>query len=452
MRDTAGRTPAHDLDAEAAVLSAILVARGIDQVADALGPDDFYADANRKVYESALELRREGKPVDIVTVAGLLRSRDMLAGIGGAAYLAQIADAIPSVEHLGTYARTVADKARVRRMVAECQRIASEGYGDVGDACEWIDRCESSIHALAQDRATDRLTDMRVALHRVFSEIQNPPAVPRGIPTGLRKLDHIMGPMRAGQLVLIGALSGIGKSALALNVTLSVASLGLSVLVFSAEMEADELATRALFSDARVDTFKTNYHHRLTPDDFTKLTDASQRVSRSTILIDDRPNISPLQVRSVSRRVQARPSGAPLGMIVVDYIQLLDGKNGLPKGANREQEVAEISRNLKVLAKEMQVPVLALAQLNSDSEKAPSGGRKPRMNDLRESKAIAQNADKIILIHNPHAVERAETYRDDKDEQLPGEMVDLIVAKNRGGRTGTVQATFWPSCTLFEDS
>ncbi len=454
MRDVTGRVPAHDLDAEAAVLSAVLVAGQVDAVSDLLEPADFYSDANKRIFEAALEIRRGGVPIDVVTVARWLRDRELLASVGGAGYLGQIADATPAVAHLDAHARIVSDKAKVRRLVAECQRIAAEGYGDVGDVAAWVDSAESAIHAIGQSRQADTMTDLRQAIHDFFDKIAHPPETPDGLSTGLSGLDRILGPMCAGQLILIGALSGIGKSSLALNMALHVACEAKSgVLIFSAEMEAVELASRALFSDAQVDAWKANYPKRIDAGDWQRLTASAAKFSTARVLVDDRPNITPLQIRSAARRVQSRREFG-LGLIVVDYIQLLDGKANLPKGASRENEVAEIARSLKVLAKETGVPVLALAQLNSDSERAPNGGRKPRMNDLRESKAIAQNADKIILIHNPHAVERAETYRNENGDEapFPAECVDLIVAKNRGGRTGTAQADFWPSCTLFAES
>ena len=450
----AGKVPAHDLDAEGIVLGAVL-GGDLDRVSDVLKPEDFYSDVNGAIYKAALDVTASGKAATLVHVTGHLRDREMLAQVGGAAYVAQLAMETVYVSRIDEVARRVRDKARVRRMVAECHRIAAEGYSDVGEVEEWLNASEATIHRVASDReAATTLTLLRDSVGSVFKRALEPQDE-SGLRTGFPDLDRLLGPMKPGQLIVIGALSGIGKSSLAMNIATSVSTSGHCVLVFSAEMETDELAERALFAAARVDSSKMHSKWRLTQTDFAALTAAATYVSNAAMWIDDRPSISPAQIRSRARRLHAdlRRQNSGLGMIVVDYLQLLDGKSGVPKGANREQEVAEIARSLKVLAKEAEVPVLALAQLNADSENFNGGrGRPPRLGDLRESKALGQNADKVILIHNPAANARAEAIRQGEHSHgpLPAEEVDLIVAKNRGSRTGTTKVLFFPSYTLFQ--
>lgn len=456
-QSVAGCAPPHDLTAEACVLSALLLDPGaIDRVTDLVRTEDFYADSNRWIFEAATSLHADQRPIDVATVASWLRDRERFQAVGGSAYLVQLADETPAIGHVEAHAKIVAEKARVRRLIAECQRIAAEGYGDVGDVEQWVNDAEAALHRIGEGtRADDTLCSMRDALVSVWQRVATDDVI-TGLRTGLTDLDYLLGPMKAGQMIVIGALSSVGKSALALNIAAHAAGAQKTgTLMFSAEMSREELAERALFAEAQVDSAKLNNKRRLTEVDFRALSEAARVVGALPVLIDDRPGISVAQIRSRARRVQAqwRNHPTPLGLIVVDYLQLLDGKAAVPKGATRENEVAEIARGLKVLAMECRVPVLVLAQLNSDSEKAGKSERKPRLGDLRESKAIGQNADAVILIHNPAAVERAEEYRNDSAKRfdaLPMETVDLILAKRRGGgRTGTVQVGFWPTIVTF---
>jgi replicative DNA helicase len=456
MKDVSDRQPPNDLEAERVVLGMVLYDRDTyDTVSTILQPEHFWSDAYRIIYSEAQSCRSNGAQISYISICAGLRDKDLLDAVGGDSFVHALAKETAYIHNVEDLAKRVRQKWRQRRLIETCQKIAAEGYYDVGDVDEWINKSEAALHAIAQDSATVRLTTMHEALGRAFNAIASCESkdISPGLSSGIDALDHVMGPMRRGQIIVIGALSGVGKTSLATNMAVHNGRQGVGVLIFSAEMVADELATRVLFTEARVDSSKVNKPGALTPRDFQLLTDNANRVGLRNIWIDDRSSLSPNQIRSVVRRTQAREPS--LGLIVIDYLQLLNGKEGMPKNATRENEMSEVARQMKVLAKESGLPVIALAQLNSDSEKV-NAQRKPRMNDLRESKALAMNADKIVLIHNSAAIARAEAYRTSANGEfkydLSPELVDLIVAKNRGGQTGTVPALFQPSFTLFEEA
>jgi replicative DNA helicase len=461
-QSTAGRVPPHDLDAEAAVLAAMLLdRRACAEALALLRAEHFYADANGLVFKAAEAVDADGRPVDIVTVAGWLRDRDRLAGIGGAAYLAQLSDATPAVAHVAAHARKVREKWQLRALIATCQKIAAEGYGDVGDVGEFIDAAEGSIHGVTASAVSDETPTLSDALREVFQALTDPNADP-GASTGLVDLDALMGPMRGGQLIIVGAHTGIGKTSLGMQMGTNIAASAIGngppagVLVFSHEMKATELAERVLFGAARVNGMKIARKGTITEDEWRSLTVEASAIGRyaARIWIDDRAGLSPLQIRATARRVayQAAHKGTPLRMIMVDYLQLLDGTSGGKRAhERREREIAYASAKLKELAKELGIPVVLLSQLNDDANREK---RPPRPEDLRESKAAAQDADKVILIHNPAAAKRVSAHRRGEQVLAPvaPELVQIIVGKNRGGLTGTAHAIFFPTFTAFEDA
>jgi replicative DNA helicase len=493
-----GRVPPHDLDAEGAVLSAILLwAEALGLVRVILQPFHFYSDANGRIYEAMLALADAQTPVDSTTVASYLRDRERLAQVGGAYYLGQLADLTPAVAHVEAHARVVRRKWRLRAMIATCQRIAAEGYGDVGDEDKWIDAAEVAVQEIAQDRADDHTATLREALRDVFQELTAPTQV-TGLKVGLRDVDTLVGPLRAGNVVVIGAASGAGKTGFGMQMAVANANaLGpgefpcgcgaqpgdwcqkysdedrleegaayhydrgkrlCTSLCFSAEMTRHELALRSLFSDAGVDNRLASRPEYLSPPEWTKLEGAAERIAPLPIYIDDRSRLTIQKIRSKARRIaaQARRAGVPLGMVLVDYIQLLAADEDQPQ-ERREREIAVMSAGLKDLAKELGVVVVVLAQINKDPIKEK---RSPRASDLRECGAIAMDADKIILLHNPKAAERARVRvrppRDGvyaKPAPAPAELVDAIVDKARmGGRTGTAVVVFFPSRVYFGDA
>jgi replicative DNA helicase len=468
----AGRVPPHDLDAEAAVLSAILLKNdALDQVAELLKPEHFYSEANGKIFEACLELTRSGAPIDTVQVASWLRDRERLAQIGGAAYLAQIVDATPAVAHVQAHARTVREKWRLRRLIAECQRISAEGYGDVGGVQEFIDGAEQSVYALARTVETSSAQPigaiMKLAFEALTKSAERGDKI-TGIPSGFTKLDEKMAGLHPGDLTIVAARPAMGKTSFVLNLAVNVAKPrtietpgpggrgygndvreepGFGVAVFSLEMPREQLASRMLCAEARVDVGKLR-SGQINGDDWRKLTQSASDLSHLPVWLDDTPAIGLLEVRAKVRRMQAEynreeTENEPerkIGLVVIDYLQLMSGRPGV---SSREQEISEISRGLKQLAKELRVPVIALSQLNRAVETRAQKDKRPQLSDLRESGAIEQDADNILFIY------RDEYYNPDTSDARG--IAEIIVAKQRNGPTGKVLTKFTSSCTRFDN-
>ena len=460
-----GRPPPHDLEAEAAVVSSILLRpAGLDDVIGFLRAEHFHSPANAGIFRAIRALAEVGSPIDTVQVATWLRARDQLASIGGAAYLGQVIDATPAVHNVVAHARTVERKARMRAIIAEAHTIAAEGYFDVGDEDEWIDAAEARMARLGEGTAQKREVTMADALTRAWTTINaelNDDAPPAGGCTGLTDLDDLMGPLRGKRVTVVGAYWGDGKSALGVQIAMATAMQKRAsadrsaALLISVEMGDEELAQRALFMEARVDSSKArpNKSRYITDHEWRALQDAVTVVGRQPVWIDDREDMGAIDVAASVRRHKAAAGklGFKLRVVVVDYLQLLDGRAGLSKGANREQEVATLSRAMKRIAKAEDVHVVILAQLNDDASKRTKGDQRPSSRDFRESKAIAMNADNIVLVYNPQSRERAAKRHSAHGERpsTEPEEVELILGKHRGGPTGTVKSTWYPAITLF---
>lgn len=450
----AGRAPPNDLTAEAAVLSAILLDRdALDRVLEILKPEHFYSPVNARIFQAAQNLAAANTQVDVITVWSWLRDRAWSPPSGGwSAYLAQLADATPAVGHAKDHAAVVVELCMVRTVIQTCQRVVAEGFGDVGDRREWMARASSAVNAATEVAGSSGATLVRGALRTVFDQVAHAAeqGAPRGIPTGWRDLDHLAGPLKA-QLMLVGALSSVGKTSFARCLALSLGLIGVPVLFFSLEMDREEMAEAMLFTHARVDGSKVDRKDRLSAAEWERLTAAASVVSAMPIWIDDRTDLRPsdMRTRTLAVQAEARAMGYDDELVVmVDYVQIMNGRDDLPKSASREQEIGHIGRSLKNLSQALKVPVIALAQLNDAHEKRAD--KEPGLNDLRESRGLTQAANRIILLHNPAALARSKAYADGKREPAPNcEVMDVIVAKNRGGRTGRVRMEFFPYCTLF---
>jgi replicative DNA helicase len=458
-----GRVPPHDLDAEAAVLSAILLSpQAFDEVQEFLKIEDFYSEANRRIYEAVLELQRTNTPVDVVSVASWLRSRERLEQIGGSPYLADLTDATPAVAHVATHARTVQQKARLRRLIATCQKFAAEGYGDCGEIQEFIDHAEQSIFELARTAQSTAVRPVREAVHRAFeilSEAAKRGEAITGMPSGFVELDRRMSGLHPGDLYIVAARPGMGKTSFVLNMAVNIAQPrrivqdgneferpGYGVAFFSLEMPREQLASRLLASEGRVDVSKIR-SGQIKGEDWHKLTEAAAMLGRTPLWLDDTPAISLLDLRAKLRRLQAEvsrdlgdgPRAEKLGIVMIDYLQLMSGRRD---AGSREQEISEISRGLKQLAKEMKVAVVALSQLNRAVETRTTKDKRPQLSDLRESGAIEQDADAIMFIY------RDEYYFEDSPDQG---IAEIIVAKQRNGPTGKVRVRFESAYTRFDN-
>ena len=464
-----GRVPPHDLDAEAAVLAAVLLdADALDEVLEILQPEHYYSEANRIIFEACRELSVNGTPIDVVSVASYLRDRETIQKVGGTAYLGQLVDATPAVAHVGHHARTVKEKWRIRRLIATCQRTAAEGYGDVGDTQTFIDDAEQLIYQIARTPETTTVLPLKDVLTTAFKQISA--AAERGdkitgTSTGFVDLDKKTAGLHRGDLVIVAARPGMGKTSFVLNMAANVAqpqhvqpgpneagygappTPGHGVAVFSLEMPKEQLATRMVCAESRVDLGRLRQGF-LSKEDWANLTQGAAVLANLPVWIDDSPALGVLELRAKVRRLQAELSRGNkvadpdngLGLVVVDYLQLMQGRKGVN---SREQEISEISRGLKALAKELMVPVVALSQLNRGVETRGGKDKRPMLSDLRESGAIEQDADTIIFI-----------YRDDyynRETTNEAGIAELIISKQRNGPTGTVKVRFVASCTRFEN-
>jgi replicative DNA helicase len=465
LRPSGGRVPPHDLDAEAAVLSAVMLAQeAFDRVAEFLRPEHFYSGANQRIFEAVLALQSDSHPVDVITVAGWLRDRGLLQQIGGTPYLAQLTDAIPTIAHVEAHGRTVQSKFRLRRLIGTCQDFAAIGYGDCGDVQGFIDQAEQAIFDLARTAEGSSVISLKQAIHGAFgilSEAAKRGGGITGFATGFHDLDKMTSGLHPGDLYIVAARPGMGKTSFVLNLAAQLAeprrvsvegsgaaaeALGTGVVFFSLEMPREQLASRLLASDAGVDVSKIRSGN-IGKDDWINLTESASKLGHLPLWLDDTPAIGLLDVRARVRRLQAEiarrgsdgPKAERLGLVVIDYLQLMSGR---PGAQSREQEISELSRGLKQLSKEMGVAVIALSQLNRSVETRTTKDKRPQLSDLRESGAIEQDADCIMFI-----------YRDDyyNAESTEPNTAELIVAKQRNGPTGKVMLHFNKACTRFEN-
>ncbi len=471
VRAELGRTPPSDLDAEAAVLSAALLSpEAFDIVQERLRSEHFYSDAHRRIFEAVTDLQQSHRAVDIVSVAGWLRDKGRLDLVGGTPYLAQLIDATPAIGNVETHAEVVLAKWRVRQLIAACQRFAAEGYGDCGDAQTFIDRAEQSIFDIARVPETTSVVALREAVvqaFRILNEATKRGGGITGVPTGFTQLDRMMAGLHPGDLYIIAGRPGMGKTSFVLNMAVniarprgandlegeeSVSSEGAEesqygVVVFSLEMPKEQLAARLLASEARVSMGDIR-KAALRREDWSRLTEAAARLASMPVWLDDTPAIGLLDVRAKVRRLQAEIARGnaespgvkrKLGLVAIDYLQLMQGRR---EAGSREQEISELSRGLKQLAKELNVSVIALSQLNRAVETRNTKDKRPQLSDLRESGAIEQDADAILFV-----------YRDDyyfQDSQDKG-TAEVIVAKQRNGPTGTVRTRFEATYTRFDN-
>ncbi|MBN2197483.1 MAG: replicative DNA helicase [Polyangiaceae bacterium] len=465
-----GRVPPHDLYAESAVLSAVLLdPAAVDVAAQMIRADDFYVDANRRIFEAVIELQLANRPVDMVSVAGWLNDRGRLQQLGGLPYLAELTEATPAIVNVEHHAQTIREKARLRRLIQACHRIAAEGFGDCGEVQEFIDHAEQTVFDIARTTQTSSIVPVKTAIRQAFDIIAKTSHRSGGItgaPTGFTRLDRLTTGLHPGELFIVAGRPGMGKTSFVLNVAVnmakpsaiddadgpdvfaeaSVVEPGYGVAFFSLEMPKEQLAARLLAAEARVDVSRIR-SGSLRGDDWHKLTEAAARLSRRPIWLDDTPALGLLELRAKIRRLQAEISRgtselAPareLGLVAVDYLQLMQGRRD---AGSREQEISELSRGLKQLAKEMNVPVLALSQLNRSVETRTIKDKRPQLSDLRESGAIEQDADCILFI-----------YRDEyyfKDSPDKG-VAEVIIAKQRNGPTDTVKTKFTSAYTRFDN-
>jgi replicative DNA helicase len=435
-----GRVPPHNLQAEESVLGALLLSRdAIGQVSEqGLQPGDFYRPSHQHVYDAIRALYSSGAPVDTVTVADELRRAGLLDEVGGTETLHELQNATPAISSAGHYARIVQDTAMLRRLIYVAGDIAELAYGEPDDVTKAIDEAESKVFQIAEQRVTDSTRQLDELLSEAMDRLQETfdrGDTITGTATGLTELDEILLGLQPSTLNIVGARPAMGKSALAIGIATHVAQTTRKpVMVFSLEMGHLELAQRILAWESRVDSKKLRTGN-LNEADWSKIGRAIGRLE-VPLLLDDNPSVTVMEIRAKARRVKARMGG--LGLIVIDYLQLMTGSSG---AENRQLEVSEISRNLKILARELEVPVMALSQLSRTLESRAD--KRPMLSDLRESGSLEQDADVVMFIY------RDEVYHEDSKDQG---MAELIIAKHRAGATGKARVVFLGPYTRFDNA
>ncbi|WP_090046691.1 replicative DNA helicase [Limnohabitans sp. 2KL-27] len=437
------RVPPHSIEAESSVLGGLLLDNGAwDRVGDLLVDSDFYRHEHKLIYAAIGALINASKPADVITVSEQLQNQGKTAEMGGLAYLNSLAQYVPSASNIRRYAEIVRERSILRKLVSASDEIATNAFNPQGKAIDRIlDEAEQKIFNIGEEgsrmkQGFQSMDTLVVALLDRVQEMADNPNDITGVPTGFYDLDRMTSGLQSGDLVVLAARPSMGKTAFAINIAEHVAlNEGLPVAVFSMEMGASQLAVRVVGSIGRIDQghLRTG---KLSDDEWPRLTEAIEKLRTVSLHIDETPGLTPSELRANARRL-ARQCGK-LGLIVVDYLQLMSGSGG-SGGDNRATELGEISRGLKMLAKELQCPVIALSQLNRSVEQRTD--KRPMMSDLRESGAIEQDADIIMFI-----------YRDDyynKDSKDPG-VAEIIIGKQRNGPTGTVRLTFLKNLTRFE--
>jgi replicative DNA helicase len=436
-----GRTLPHNLDAEASVLGGILLnpREALTRVLDILTAEDFYAPAHQEVFAAILRLEEDGRPIDIITLEEELRSRDKLARAGGVSGLADLASRVPTVENIGYHAHIVRDKATLRSLIRTTSEVAAEAYSEQADAQEFLDKAEQQIFELSQRATTSTFQPVKQILTDAFKAIakryERKQAI-TGVPTGFSDFDAMTAGLQQSDLIIVGARPSVGKTAFCLNIAQNTAmTYSIPVLVFSLEMSKQSLIERILSSEARIDSSKLRSGF-FDQNEWMTLTRAAGRIAEAPIYIDDTAAPTVLEVRAKARRFRADKSifsdPDQMGLVIIDYLQLMRPHH---RASSREQEVAEVSRGLKALSKELKLPVIALSQLRRAVEDRKE--QRPQLSDLRESGAIEQDADVITFIH------RTDHHR----EQGTAE---LILAKHRNGPIGVVELVFLDRYTRFE--
>jgi replicative DNA helicase len=440
--DILRRVPPQNLEAEQSVLGAILLDNdAINQAIEILIADDFYREAHRELFRAMVALVERNQPVDAITLTEALRTRGALEAIGGPGYVAELAASVPTAANVAYYARIVREKAVLRSLASTATEIASGAYDAPADVDQYLDEAEHRVFEISERRIRQAFFSMQEVTKASIALLERRyerKELVTGVPTGFTDLDRLTAGFQPSDLVIIAARPSMGKTALALNLATYAATEAdppVGVALFSLEMSKEQLALRMLCAEARVDSSKARAGF-LGERDFPKLAQAAARLSEAPIYIDDNSDTSALVLKAKCRRLM-RERNSNLGLIIVDYLQLM--RSARP-GESREKEIAEISRSLKALAKELRVPVIALSQLNRQVETRPD--RRPLLADLRESGAIEQDADVIAFIY------RDEMYH--RDSKEPG-VAEVIIAKQRNGPTGTAKLTYLNQYTRFEN-
>lgn len=440
-RKTFDKTPPHSEEAEQSVLGSILLDKdAIIKIADILLPRDFYKKSHRLIYEAMLDLYNNQEPIDLINLTNRLKDKKQLDEVGGASYLSDLVNITATPSHVVSYAKTVHKKRILRDLISASYNIAELGYKEDEDIDMILDEAEKSIFGITQDSISKNFTSIKESLNEAFERINKlheHDHSTRGVPTGFKKLDSLLSGLQRSDLIILAARPSLGKTSLALNIALNAAKNGIPVGIFSLEMSTEQLVDRFIASEARVDLWKLRtgtLSDEGEYNDFQRISDALDTLSKLPIFIDDASTPNVMQMRTMARRLQAEHG---LGLLVIDYLQLIQPRN---PSDSPVQAISEISRSLKGLARELNVPILALSQLSRAVEQRVT--RVPKLSDLRDSGSIEQDADVVMFI-----------YREDKDKENSERQneADIIIAKHRNGPLGVVPLYFDKERATFEN-
>ena len=432
-----GKVPPHDLEAEQAIIGSMLTDKdAVISAIEVLKEEDFYREDNKAIYSAILNLYNRAEPIDIITVKAELESMGKFEKVGGLEYLAELPEKVPTTANAMKYIKIVEEKSTLRRLIKTANEIIELGYSPTEDVEDIMEGAEKKIFNIMQDKSQKSYTPIKDALVESFTkleELYNRKQHITGVPSGFTELDYRTAGFHGSELILIAARPAMGKTAFALNIAANAALKGnTAVAVFSLEMSKEQLVNRILCSESMVDSNKVRTG-KLEEDDWTKLAGTIGPLSEAEIYIDDTPGINIMEIRAKCRKLKLEKN---IGMVVIDYLQLIQGSG--KRSGSREQEISEISRSLKILAKELDVPVIALSQLSRAAEQRPD--HRPMLSDLRESGAIEQDADIVMFLY------RDDYYNQDSEKK---DIAEVIIAKHRGGSTGTVELLWLGSYTKF---
>lgn len=431
---TRGQLPPQNVDAEASLLGSLLIdGESFIKIGDSIGAIDFYDERHQKIFESMRSLNDRHQPIDVLTISNHLKDNGLLEVIGGAGYLTELTNFVPTAAHVENYAQIIADKGIRRRMIKATQEIASLGYDEGKSLQELIEEAESRLFEVSKQHVRQNIASLESILGDSFDrldDLHNNKGGLRGIPTGLADLDKTLAGLQRSDLFVLAARPSMGKTALMLNLALNVATEAKqgAVLYFSLEMSKEQLVDRLLAAEANVDAWKLRTGDGLTDEDFERLSSAMGALAEAPIFIDDTSGITISDMRTKARRLHHRH---PLALIIVDYLQLMSGGSRFATTANRVQEISEISRGIKILARELNVPIIAASQLSRSVENRHP--QIPQLADLRESGSIEQDADVVAFIY------REEYYNPETDRK---NIADLLIKKHRNGPTGNIELYF----------
>ncbi len=438
------RVPPHQIEAEQAVLSAVLLENdALVTAMEILEPDDFYLDSHRVLFTAMQEMFERGTPVDLVTLIDHLQATARLEPVGGPAAVSVLAGRVSTAANVGYWAGIVKDKSLLRRIITESTALVTEAYGEPEDVESFLDRAENKVLEIATRQTTTTYQPIKQVVYesfKIIDELDKRRGSLTGVPSGFSDLDELTSGFQKSELILLAGRPSTGKTALALNFMRHAAvNADKNVAFFSLEMAANQLVIRMICSESDISTDRLKLGN-FKKDQYRKLTNAANTISQADIFIEDSASLSVLELKAKARRIM---SESGLDMVIVDYLQLLGGTGSKRSRDSREQEISEISRGLKAMAKELDIPVLALSQLNRAPETREGGD--PRLSDLRESGALEQDADVVMLLHRPGLKKKK-----DEGKQAEDTHTILKIEKQRNGPTGRVDLTFLKEYTRFE--